>query len=47
MAYGACDDPTRAMPRRMSFLIGADGRIEQVHAKVNAVSHPAELLASL
>jgi len=47
MAYGACDVPTRATPRRISFLIGADGRIEQVHLKVNAAAHPAELLASL
>ena len=47
MAYGACDEPTASYARRISYVIGPDGRIAQAFGKVNPGSHPEELLASL
>lgn len=47
MAYGAADDPSAATARRISYLIGADGRIAAVWPKVKAAEHPAEVLAAL
>ena len=47
MAYGACDDPKAGTARRISYLIGPDGRIKKVYGKVNAVEHPAEVLKDL
>jgi peroxiredoxin Q/BCP len=47
MLYGACDDPQAEYARRISYLIDAAGRIEQVFPKVDARTHPATLLASL
>ena len=32
---------------RSTFVIGADGRIEKVYAKVKAAGHAAEVLAGL
>jgi len=29
MAYGACQTPTDAYAKRLTFVIGSDGRIEQ------------------
>ena len=45
--YGACDTPTAEYARRITYVIGPDGRIKQAHPKVSAASHPAELLATL
>jgi thioredoxin-dependent peroxiredoxin len=47
MAYGACDEPTASYARRISYVIGPDGRIAQAIDKVSAATHPEELLASL
>ena len=47
VAYGACDSPTDRTPRRISYVIGPDGRIEHAFPKVNPKSHPAEVLALL
>ena len=47
MAYGACDDPNAGSARRISYLIGPDGRISKVYGKVNAPEHPAEVLRDL
>jgi len=47
MAYGACDSPTAGVPARITYVIGPDGRILQVHPKVTPKGHPAEILASL
>jgi thioredoxin-dependent peroxiredoxin len=47
LAYGATDSVDRDAPKRMSFLIGADGKIEKVWPKVSAGAHPGEVLASL
>jgi peroxiredoxin Q/BCP len=47
MAYGACDAPTDGHPRRISYIIGPDGRIEHAFPKVDARTHPAAVLALL
>jgi peroxiredoxin Q/BCP len=47
MAYGACDKPTAGSARRISYVIGPDGRIRQAYPKVSPASHPAEVLATL
>jgi len=47
MAYGACDDPKASSARRISYLIGPDGRIRKAYAKVKAEEHPASVLKDL
>ncbi len=47
MAYGACDNPTAATARRISYLIGPDGRVLRAYPKVDPPRHPAEVLADL
>ncbi len=47
LAYGACDQKDSDAPRRVSYVIGPDGRIEHVFPKVDAKTHPAEVLALL
>jgi len=47
MAYGACDTPAAEYAKRITYVIGSDGKIKQAHPKVSAASHPKELLAAL
>ena len=47
MAYGACDTADAEYARRITYVIGPDGRIAQAHAKVTPSSHPKALLASM
>jgi thioredoxin-dependent peroxiredoxin len=50
LAYGACDAPDAPRARRVSYLIGPDGRVEQAYgfeAKMDAAAHPAAVLADL
>jgi peroxiredoxin Q/BCP len=47
MAYGACDDPSASTARRISYLIGRDGRVKKAYPKVNAATHPEEVLQDL
>ena len=47
LKYGACTEPQAARPRRVSYLIGTDGRVEKAYgfeAKMDAAAHPAEVL---
>jgi peroxiredoxin Q/BCP len=46
-AYGAYDPAEASWPRRISYLIGPDGRIARAYAKVKPKDHPAEVLADL
>jgi len=45
VAYGACDAPTDSHARRISYVIGPDGRIEHAFPKVDTRTHPAAVLA--
>jgi thioredoxin-dependent peroxiredoxin len=47
VAYGAADDATARSARRISYLIGRDGRIRKAWEKVDAGAHPAQVLAEL
>ena len=44
LAYGACDDPKAASAKRISYLIGPDGRVKKAYATVKPAEHPAEVL---
>ena len=47
MAYGATDDPRAEMAKRVSYVIGPDGKILQAYPKVSPKSHPQEVLGTL
>jgi len=47
LAYGACDDPKAGSAKRISYIIGPDGRIAKAYPKVNAATHPEEVLKDL
>jgi len=47
LAYGACDDAQAPSARRISYIIGPDGRVKKAYGKVDASSHPAQVLADL
>jgi peroxiredoxin Q/BCP len=47
LAYGACDDARAAYARRITYLIGTDGRVVRGYGKVNAARHAQEVLADL
>jgi peroxiredoxin len=47
MKYGACDSTSDEYAKRITYVIDPDGKISQVYGKVNAASHPQELLATL
>jgi peroxiredoxin len=47
MAYGAADTKDAASAKRISYLIGPDGRIRKAYPKVNAAAHPEEVLKDL
>ncbi len=46
-AYGAYDEKEPGYPSRNTYVIGADGKIEQALTGVNAKTHPKALLDSL
>jgi len=45
LAYGACSTPQDRSARRISYVIGPDGRVRHAFPKVDPKSHPAEVLA--
>jgi peroxiredoxin len=47
LAYGACDDATAASARRISYLIGPDGVVRKAYGKVDASSHPRQVLQDI
>lgn len=47
LAYGACDDPKAGTAKRISYLIGPDGTVKKAYPKVNAATHPEEVLKDL
>lgn len=47
LAYGACEDSGARSAKRISYLIGPDGKLLRAYPKVSAASHPAEVLAEL
>lgn len=47
LAYGACERADDAYPRRITYVIGADGRIEQAIATQDPKGQAEALLPSL
>ena len=47
MAYGAADSAEAKNARRISYLIGKDGKVRKAWEKVDASTHPAQVLAEL
>lgn len=47
MAYGAADSPDQERPKRVSVLIGADGRVARIYEVADAEVHPAQALQDL
>jgi len=47
LAYGACDSLDARSARRISYVIGGDGRIEAAYPSVSPASHAREVLAFL
>ncbi len=46
MAYGAVDDPN-GIARRISYVIGPDGKIVAAHGKVHVKTHASDVLAQI
>jgi thioredoxin-dependent peroxiredoxin len=47
VAYGAADDASAGSARRISYLIGPDGKVRKAYPKVNAAAPPEEILKDL
>ena len=47
LAYGACASQNDEYAKRISYVIGPDGLVKHAFAKVDAKTHPRELLALL
>jgi peroxiredoxin len=47
VAYAAADDASAGSAKRISYLIGRDGKIKKAYPKVNAAAHPEEILKDL
>mgnify|MGYP000847000049 CR=1 FL=1 len=47
LAYGACEDADAVAARRISYVIGEDGRILLAYPTVDAKTHPARVLNDL
>ena len=47
IAYGAAEDASAGSAKRITYLIGKDGRIRKAYPKVNAAAHPEEILKDL
>lgn len=47
MAYGAADSADQERPKRISVLIGADGKVARVYGTPDPEGHPAEALVNM
>lgn len=47
LEYGACDSPEARSARRISYVIGPEGRIEAAYSAVSPASHAREVLEFL
>ncbi len=47
LAYGACERASDAFPRRVTYVIGADGRVEQALVTQDPGGQAGELLRGL
>lgn len=47
LMYGACESADAEYPKRITYVIDPNGKISQIHGKVDASLHPNELLHTL
>jgi len=47
LAYGAVEDASARTAKRISYLIGPDGKIKKAYATVKAADHPEQVLGDL
>jgi peroxiredoxin Q/BCP len=47
VAVGAADSPAQPVTRRISYLVGPDGKVRAVYASVTPASHARDVLADL
>lgn len=47
VAVGAADSPSRLWARRISYLVGADGKVLKAYQNVSPATHADEVLADL
>jgi thioredoxin-dependent peroxiredoxin len=47
MAYGACDSPDAKTAKRVTYVIGPDGKILKAYPKVSPAEHPAQVLQEI
>ena len=47
VAYGAADGPGAGNAKRISVLIGPDGKVRRVYPKVDVKAHPDQVLADI
>lgn len=47
VAVGAADGPTQTVARRISYLVGPDGRVRAVYGSVTPATHAKDVLADL
>ena len=47
IAYGAADSADTRHPKRISYLIGPDGRVAKCYAQVKPAEHPDQVLADI
>jgi peroxiredoxin Q/BCP len=44
VAYGACADAKAQNPKRITVVIGKDGKVAKVYGEVDARKHPEQVL---
>lgn len=47
VAYGAADSKDQERPKRISILVGPDGKVVKTYGTPDAEAHPEEALADL
>jgi peroxiredoxin len=47
VAYGAAENKEQERPKRISVLVGPDGKVVKTYATPDGETHPAEALADL
>jgi len=47
LAYGAAESADQERPKRVSVLIGPDGKVVKTYASPDPGTHPAEVISDL
>jgi peroxiredoxin len=47
MAYGACDSADAKTAKRITYIIGPDGKVLKAYPKVSPAEHPGQILQEI